>query len=313
LVAALATKARYETELVHLEDAEDLYDQALRVCMLNDDDDEDAAAEAGLLINKADVQRRRAHLADAEVTLRWARNCIDSTTSPELQLGGWHNIYGIVCKDGGRYAEAREHYTTAMSFAHLDDLDFEASLSHNLAGLAHVQRLFAEAEAPARDAVRLRQKVGSKQSGALAADLSVLGAILVGLDRLDEAELRLVEALAIWQHRYGDSHYEVAVNLHNLADLHARQGKTRRALDEFGKALRIKQQLLGRDHPELAAIHNNIGMLHAAEGRTAEAEVSFGTAISILSETLGPNHPFMRRCIHNREQLAMTNVGQPEC
>jgi hypothetical protein len=32
-----------------------------------------------------------------------------------------------------------------------------------------------------------------------------------------------------------------------------------------------------------------------------------------LSETLGPNHPFMSRCTHNREQLAMTNVGQPEC
>lgn len=52
----------------------------------------------------------------------------------------------------------------------------------------------------------------------MAADAAVLGAVLSGLGRYDEAEgLLFRRALSTWEHRYGPDHYEVAVNQHNLA------------------------------------------------------------------------------------------------
>lgn len=128
--------------------------------------------------------------------------------SPLLPAGPL-NALGILAKDRALYEDAGIYYDLALglvtSHAGTDAPEL-AGLYHNLAGLAHVQGQFAQAEEPARRAVRLRRADSSPDTAGLAADLSVLGAVLAGQERFDDAAAILSEALALWRSRYGNSH-----------------------------------------------------------------------------------------------------------
>ena len=100
------------------------------------------------------------------------------------------------------------------------------ALLHNLAGLAHAQGRFDDAEQPARHALQLHERMWRAYSEEAAADASVLGAVLLGQERYAEAEILLNRAMTTWLAlRYGHNHYEVAVNLHNLAALYRARGE----------------------------------------------------------------------------------------
>jgi hypothetical protein len=85
----------------------------------------------------------------------------------------------------------------------------------------------------------------------------VLGAVLLDLDRLAEAEAQLRHAYRIWVRRFGPDHYEAAVCLHGLGVIGFRRGDPRAAMRSLDEALRIKTAVLGPEHPELAALRHN--------------------------------------------------------
>jgi hypothetical protein len=85
----------------------------------------------------------------------------------------------------------------------------------------------------------------------------VLGAVLLDLGRLDEAEAQLRHAYRIWVRRFGAQHYEAAVCLHGLAVASLRRGDPRAALRTLDEALRIKTAVLGSGHPEVADLRHN--------------------------------------------------------
>ena len=167
---------------------------------------------------------------------------------------------------------------------------------HNLAGLSHVQGDYTAAKAPANEAVRLRQLING-DSLRIAADKTVLGAVHAALGNLDESEAILREALAVWRERFGENHYEMAVNQHNLASIHQQGGQTAEAEREFRNALRIKTDVLGPNHPEVAAILDNLGVLYAEEGRTSDARQAYADALSIFTARLGTDHPATHQCM----------------
>ena len=62
--------------------------------------------------------------------------------------------------------------------------------------------------------------------------------------------------------------YEVAVQLHNLADVSHAVGDLAKAEELYRQALALKEDLLGRDHPEVARVVNNLGTLLREQGRS---------------------------------------------
>ena len=172
------------------------------------------------------------------------------------------NGLGIVFKDTQRFVDADRHYRRALALAEQalgPDNPRLANLFHNLAGLDHAQNRFTEGEPHARRALSLRTAGEGSASTGAAGDLAVLGALLLGQRRYAEAEQALQDSLAIWQNRYGERHYEVAVVQHNLAALYAAQGhhdQAKRAYDH-----EIKLQVLGPEHPDVVALQNHIDRL----------------------------------------------------
>jgi tetratricopeptide (TPR) repeat protein len=303
LVAALLTLARFHTELAAHAAAERLLRQAVGLLSNEPERVTVGATLIDVLTRLGNGQRLQGDYAEAEATLREAAALVDVGRLGPEWLGAVHNVLGMVCKDTGRYGESAEHYARALALSSAADPGTRANVYHNLAGLAHVQGRFTEAEAPARQALALRAQASEPHSTEVAADIAVLGAVLTGLQRYDDAEMLFRRALGMWSRRFGPHHYEVAVNLHSLAVLHQQRGEPERALHDFQEALQIKKSTLGPGHFEVGAILNNLAALHADQGRTDEAVHCYFAALAILDRTLGEEHPSTVCCRDSQRRL----------
>ena len=210
-----------------------------------------------ILRQLGDSLRRQGLYRDAHTLLRQA---LDSSHSRQARAAAF-NALGVLAKETGRYADAHAFYAEAMQLVRPTEPAVPALL-HNVAGLAHAQGRFDEAEQPARHALQLHEQMCGADSEEAAADASVLGAVLLGQERYAEAETLLNRAIATWSRRYGNNHYEVAVNLHNLAALYRARGEVQRASTAYAQALRIKKAILGEGHQEVLTLETSLSGLH---------------------------------------------------
>jgi tetratricopeptide (TPR) repeat protein len=255
------------------------------------------------LVLLGNVRRLQGRYGDAETCLLRARALAEQTRLPAWRQAGVLNGLALLYKDTAKHDEAGELYRQALQNTAEGDLLGRATVQHNLAGLAHAQGLFVQAEQPARCAVELRTAVLGSGHPDVAADLAVLGAVLYGQERYDEAEMVFNQALTAFQRHYGPEHYEVAVNLGNLAALYAATDRADEAQRCYERALKIKRRVLGYAHPEIATLLNNLAVLHKQRGRLRIAQECYTQALTIFESTLGPEHPSTWTCRDNFERL----------
>jgi tetratricopeptide (TPR) repeat protein len=207
------------------------------------------------LVRLGEVLRLLGQFPEAEDALKRAVQLADTHHPPDpINRAMALNGLGIVFKDTQRFEQAARHYQQALTLLEqtLGPNDPElAPLYHNLAGLEHAQDQFVEGEPLARRALQLRAAHEGLETTGAAADLAVLGALLLGQQRYTEAETVLERSLAIWQGRYGPQHYEVAVVKHNLAALYQARGDQLRALRTLTQVIDIKSHILGPTHAEV--------------------------------------------------------------
>jgi tetratricopeptide (TPR) repeat protein len=261
---------------------------------------DEALAEA--LIALGNCQRLGGEYGAALRSLEQAQGIIrHAKLGSRLTASAW-NTLGIVAKDTGRYEHAAHCYAEAAKALDMSDvsqISLQAALQHNLAGLAHAQGRYTDAEAPARRAIALRRRQGSGSPTEIAADETVLAAILAGNGRFDEAETLLRGAIATWTHLFGPEHYEVAVNLHNLAVIEQARGKLEEAEHLLQSVLAIKRRVLGDIHPEIAVVLNNLAALQTEQGHMDIARETYDDAVEMFEATLGPDHPHTVGCRQN--------------
>lgn len=262
LVGALFTLADFQFQLARFAEAEATLRRAIRRLDAAPRDRRGQAMLVDAWIRLANSHRRQGKLDVAEATLRGALAGHSEYATPVELLSAANNALGVVYKDAGRYAEAAGRYAAALATATHTDLT--ASIHHNLAGLAHAEGRFTDAVTPARTALALHRREHGPNATEVAADAAVLGAVLLGLGHLDEAEAQLSQAYRIWVRRFGPDHHEVAVCLHGLGVVRYRRGDPEAALRSLDEALRIKTSVLGRDHPEVTALRYNLTAVHAS-------------------------------------------------
>jgi tetratricopeptide (TPR) repeat protein len=255
------------------------------------------------LVLLGNVRRLQGRYRDAETCLLRARALAEQARLPAWRQARVLNGLALIHKDTADYDAAAKLYRQALQATAKDDLLARATLQHNLAGLAHAQGQFVQAEQPARCAVELRTAVLGRGHPEVAADIAVLGAVLYGQERHDEAEMVFNQALTAFQRHYGPDHYEVAVNLGNLGALYAATDRADQAQQCYERALQIKRRLLGCAHPEIATLLNNLAVLHKQQERLPAAQECYEQALTIFESTLDPKHPSTRTCRDNLERL----------
>ena len=221
------------------------------------------------------------------------------------------NALGVLCKDLGRYDEARALYERALAVldrSPTPDGHGVATLYHNLGGIEHARRDFPAAESLARRGLALRRNLGDDDE-ALATDLVALAAILDGQRRYDEAEAMYVEALAILERDPKPNAGDVAVALNNLGAQYLERGRMAEALELLVRAERLKRELLGDQHPDLAVTLNNLAEARKRRGELGTAESLYGEAIELLDGALGVDHPKAVACRRNLSILEKSVVS----
>jgi hypothetical protein len=96
-------------------------------------------------------------------------------------------------------------------------------------------------------------------------------------------------ALRVFGRLYGDEHYEIAANLHNLAALEVAEGNWAAAERLYRRSLAIKEKLLGPDHPDTALTVAGLGAL-------SRDETLLRRALGIFESSLDPAHPLLATC-----------------
>jgi tetratricopeptide (TPR) repeat protein len=176
---------------------------------------------------------------------------------------------------------------------------------------------FAEALAPAREALALRLRVQGEdhwetvnarievQTCAQAAglrpeDQAALAAALrqndeamrlAQMERHAEAESFNRQALASRQRTLGVDHPITAWSHNNLAFSLDGQKKFAEAEPHYRKALEIRRGTLGVDHPTTAWSYDNLAANLNEQGRYAEAEPLIRKSLEIRRLRLGDDHP----------------------
>ena len=116
--------------------------------------------------------------------------------------------------------------------------------------------------------------------------LNMLGNLLEGHDRLDEAEQLERAALALSEEKFGPESSQLAVTCTYLADVLWNKKNLREAGLLYRRAIAIDASLYGPDRPETAADMANLGMLMNDAGQPAASIALLRQALAIYEKTL---------------------------
>jgi len=242
---------------------------------------------------------RAVEILDLEVTEAQA------THGPEsLEVAHLLNELGVACKFAGRLDEADTHYECAVRLVEQNEgaeCDDMATLLHNLGGLAHSRRRFADGIGPARSGFALRQRLHGANDVDVARDAAALAALLEGLGDNVEAEELYRRAIVIFDG--AGEVCEAAIARNGL-------GSTCQSLDRFDEAETHYSAALAQFesngegyHPQVAHILNNLATLHRRRGDDVNARELLDRAYDILLNTLGPDHPVSVEVAANKRRV----------
>nr|MDJ0572383.1 tetratricopeptide repeat protein [Pleurocapsa sp. MO_192.B19] len=216
------------------------------------------------------------------------------------------NYLAIVYKYWGKFDAAESLYLETLAtlkqqhgIKHPD----VATIYHNLAGLNHARGDYATAETWARQSYQLHLELFGAQHPQTIADGAAFGSILHGLEQWDDAIAHFKTAITFFEEQFGSMHYDVALNLNNLAASEQARGNLSAAEQAYRRALDIKAHVLGKSHPELAITLNNLASVLKQKGEIEAAKIFFERAREIFATTLGEEHPNTKVCLDNINSL----------
>ena len=147
-------------------------------------------------------------------------------------------------------------------------------------------------------ALYIQEQVKGAEHTEIAHLLNDLAVLSVEQGKHEQGELLYQRALSVWERTLGANHPDVAIPLNNLADLYIEQGKYEQAEPLCERALRIWKQALGAEHPGVAYALRHLADLYMEQGKYEQAEPLYQQALRIWEQALGPEHPNLAYPFH---------------
>jgi len=149
-------------------------------------------------------------------------------------------------------------------------------------------------------AVRRQLDQSKKQNKIdLASSLSDLGACLMKLDRISEAETLFNESYALKREALGDDHPDTIKSRGWMGTVLYRQKKFNDALPIFTQVVEANIRVLGKDHENTSRSVNNLASCYKDLGQPAKALEYFEMSLDITQRMLGDSHPDVAVCLNN--------------
>jgi tetratricopeptide (TPR) repeat protein len=310
----LCKVADYLREHAQYEEAEPLYQRALRLCqqILGPDHPEEARPLSGLALLFAEQGKHEQAEALYQQAL-FIREQSLGQEHPEVArlLNTLANLYLMQ----GKYGQAESLYQRALLIQeqNLGPTHPEVARPlHNLALLYAKQGQYEQAESLYQQALAIDEQAYGPRHPDVAYPLYNLANLYAEQGKHDQAEPLYQRALFIWEQSLGSAHPQVAYPLAGLADLSREQRQYEQAEALYQRSLRIREQTLGEAHPEVASTLNGLTTLYSEQGRDQEAERLSRRALAIFEQHLGKLHPETARSLVCLARLSQKRGNQEQ-
>jgi tetratricopeptide (TPR) repeat protein len=130
------------------------------------------------------------------------------------------------------------------------------------------------------------QYARNRDDGVAFALLNMAG-ILFEQECLDQALIKIDEALPLLRRLHGEKSPEAATALIQLGDIYRKQGKFDQSLNVYSKALRHRQRAVGKSHIDVATTMQRVANLHMDQEHFDEALVLLECAERIQRDVCG--------------------------
>ncbi len=131
------------------------------------------------------------------------------------------------------------------------------------------------------------------------ASINNLGLLYDQLERFEDAEPLLREALEVRRRTLAAEHPDVLLSMHNLAGSYLRQGRYELAEPLFVETLEMCQQTLGPDSRDTLITQTALGVLYSRSDRPELAEPLFRDIVTRFRATLPEGHWFLGSALSN--------------
>lgn len=119
--------------------------------------------------------------------------------------------------------------------------------------------------------------------------VGMLGSVLEGTGRFDEAQVELRRALDILG-ELEPRPAEYWISMNNLGVLHLDRGRHAQAAEIFAEVLEHERRRVGDHHPRVALSLNNLADAFMGQGKFDQAQEHFEEALAIYEDLYGPEH-----------------------
>ena len=164
------------------------------------------------------------------------------------------------------------------------------TLAHRATSQRNVYGQLDAAEASAREALAIIDRLEQPSSGDRLFAQGTLALVLRSQDRLDEAESLYRSILAERRRTLPAQHSDLAATLNNLAYLLRTRGAYAEAASMYREALAILQSVYGADHPDALMYMSNLASALYAQGDMDGAEQVLREKADLARQRYGNDH-----------------------
>jgi len=289
LAEALQKAAHYLSDRGRYEQAEPLYQRALRIGQQIWGPEHPQVAET--LCDLAYLSYVLGQYQQAEPLFQRALSIWEHVLGPtHPALARPLHGLGTICWKQGNYDQAEQAYQRAYTLLEQASEHLCEALLTGLGNLAFERGQYQQAERFYQRALERSQPLGQEDPN-IASPLNNLAELYREQGKYEQAQVLYQRALHIWQHTLGETHPYVAHPLDGLALLYTRQGKYEQAEPLYQRALAIREWQLGQHHPETAQVLYDLALLRQQQGQVGESLSLAERALQICSQSLGDAHP----------------------
>jgi tetratricopeptide (TPR) repeat protein len=226
------------------------------------------------------------HYARAQELIRKALD-LGVTNNNEYELTLSYSALGDILQAQRQFADAEQDYRNAISLLkhHPERSQAAATVWRNLAGTLTAEGRYGEAEAAAKEALRLVTKHKVEDPCLNAQILNSLGVIYYHQRKMAKAESSFLQAAELQFTASNLLDVDLWQIVNNLGRVYQTTRQYAKAEDAYRRSLQHAEVRRGRSHPGLSIVLDNLGSLYAATGRYQEAESDFRRSLAILEHS----------------------------
>ena len=248
---------------------------------------------------------REGRSADAVAAFRAATDAAAAMGSDDPRRAVALNNLAIVYIDDGRYEDAREPVTAAITILRLHQSTapmIAVFLAQALTNAGSLNLNTGDPDAAERDyreAVSLVERLPDADARTLAQGLTGLADALRQQGKLEEAAAYYRRGLPVAEHAYVPPSAALGRILNNYGQVLLLEGRFTEAIPLLERAVATSSAALGEDVLPVGIACDNLAQAQMQTGDHAGAERSFRRALAILERTVPPDHPELQACLNN--------------